>query len=203
MPDSTQISIRSSASGHAIWIDCLRLDGAVVDIEYRRVETGIGDKNADEQLDEGRPLGQSAEHEQVHGRQREADKGQDQAEEKEARQRILPAKARDLELLQRALIGQRAPQVQPFDDVAHADRLLLAQALAPAIGVAGKPRALLGAQFITLERHGFHARLELVAGQAPGSSVKTVANTAIPTSNAIRKAGSVRDLTTCSVMPRS
>ena len=39
-------------------------------------------------------LGQSSEHEHIDRGQREADKRQDQTEEKETRQRILPAKAR-------------------------------------------------------------------------------------------------------------
>ena len=47
----------------------------------------------------------------------------------------------------------------------HADRLFLAQALAAAIGFGGKARALLGAQFVALERDRLHARLQLIAAK--------------------------------------
>ncbi len=59
----------------------------------------------------------------------------------------------------------REPEIQAFDDVAHADRLLLAQALATAIGLHGQPRPLLGTQFLAFQGHRFHARLELVAAE--------------------------------------
>ena len=143
----------------------LALGGTVIDVEHRCVEAAIGNKDADEHLDQERLVRQSAEHEQIHQRQREADERKNKAEEQEARQRILTAKAGNLELLQRAFVGQRAPQIKAIDNVAHADRLFLAQTLAPAVGFGGKPGALLGAQLIALQSHGFHTVLELVAAK--------------------------------------
>ncbi len=61
----TQISIRSSASGQAQLDRLLALGGAVADVEDRRVEAGTGGDDADEQLDDRRLLGQSAQQEDI------------------------------------------------------------------------------------------------------------------------------------------
>ena len=110
-------------------------------------------------LIERRLVGQAAENEEIDGRQREADKRQDQAEEQEARQRVLAAEAGHLQLVQRVFVDQRPSQVEPLDDVAHAERLFFAQSLAAAVGFGGEAGALLGAQFVALERHRLHAAL--------------------------------------------
>jgi hypothetical protein len=72
-------------------------------------------------------------------------------------------------------------------------RLLLAQALAATIGLGGQPRALLGAQFVALQRDRLHARLERVAaeGRECGEQRREDGDA---TSRAMRKAGSVRVL---------
>ncbi len=168
----------------------LALGRPVGDVEHRRVEAAIGDHDAHEQLDEAGLVGKAAEHEDIEAGEREADERQHQAEEQEARQRVLAAKAGHPELGERALVGQRPAQVQPLDDVAHADRLLLAQALATPVGLVGQAGALLGAQFLALQRDAFMRDFSTSPPKA-GSSVKMVANTAMPTSKAMMNAGSI------------
>ncbi len=101
------------------------------------IEAGIGADDAHEQLDEHRLVLQPAQHEDVDHPEREADERQDEAEEQELRQRVLAAEAGHAQFLHGALVGQRPLQVEPIDDVAHADRLLLAQALAASLDLRG------------------------------------------------------------------
>src|SRR5690606_33726754 len=115
----------------------LALGGAVVDVENRRVEAAIGSEDADETLDDARLLRQAAEQEHVSGGSEEEDERQHKPEEQETRERILAAEAGDLQLGDGVLVGESPPKVEPVDDGAHAERLLLAQALAAAVGLGG------------------------------------------------------------------
>src|SRR6185295_7542068 len=92
-----------------------------------------------------------------------ADERQNEAEEKEPGQRVLATQACHLQLAERSLVDQRPPEVESLDDGLHANRLLLAQAFAAAIGLCCKAGALFGSQLVALKRDRLHARLELVA----------------------------------------
>jgi hypothetical protein len=109
--------------------------------------------------------GERAKHEDVEYAQHQADERQDQTKEQEARQRVLTAETGDLQLVERRFVDECPAQVEPLDDVAHTDRLLLAQALVAAVGFGGKAHALLGAQLVALKGNRLHAPLERISAQ--------------------------------------
>ena len=161
--DADQQQIERVRPGHLDRL--LALGSAIADVQHRCVKARISDHNTDEQLDEGRLLGETVHEEDIDRRQREEDERQHQAEEQEPGQRILAAEARHLQLGQRTFVDERPTQIQPLDDGAHAGRLLFAQALATPVGLRGKTGALLGAELVALEGDGLHAGLERVAAE--------------------------------------
>ena len=68
-------------SGWITCASCARLET----YSTGQVEAGIGDDDADEQLDQRRLVGQPAKHEDVERADGEPDEGQDEAEKQEAR----------------------------------------------------------------------------------------------------------------------
>jgi hypothetical protein len=103
-------------------------------------------------LNEEGLIGKAAQEIHICCSQREANEGQNETEEQELGQRVLAAKACDSQLGDGVLIGQCALEIKSLDDAAHTDRLLVAQAFSPALGLCGQAGALLGAQFVTLQR---------------------------------------------------
>ena len=88
--------------------------------------------------------GKTAEQEDVGGARRRRRRTAGEAEEQEQRQRVLAAEAGDLAAWSTVFSSTSARlQIEPLDDLAHAERLFLAQALAAPVGLGVQPGALL------------------------------------------------------------
>src|SRR5690606_40581809 len=103
---------RCTCSWPATLDRCLALCGASTDVENRRIKARIGHHDADEELDRGRLVRQTAEKEDVDQSERQPDKRQDQTEEQKLRQGVLATKTRYLQLGNGGLVRQRPLEVE-------------------------------------------------------------------------------------------
>ena len=142
----------------------------------------------------------AAEHEDVDHRKRKRDKRQHEAEEQQLRQRVVAAEARHAQLLDGVFVGECPPQIQPVHDAAACrPNCSLAQATALAVESAARRARCLAR---SSSRRAPPSAIRALSGSPPnaGMTVKTVANTARPTSSATMKPVSKSVLTIWSVM---
>jgi hypothetical protein len=133
-------------------------------VEDRRVEAEEADDDAD-RCAQHRPRAlQEAEAEDVgHGQEQEED-GEADAREEEDRQGVLGPEARDPEVLDRLLVGERPFEIQRLDDLGR-DAGVGAALAAPLALLGGQPRPFAGAHLVALDRHRLHPPAQLVSGQ--------------------------------------
>ncbi len=120
IPDSTQISIRSSASGQARLIECWRLSIAVGDEDVRRVEADIGDPERSAEMRIGSGLSARWPRHEDPRRPPTPKKtnGSRKRASEEHVQRILRTKAGGAQFVHGVFVDQRLAQVELLDDLA-------------------------------------------------------------------------------------
>ena len=111
-------------------------------------------------------MSQRAEPEQNGGCPGREYRRQDQAEEQEARQRVLAAAGG--QPAQGRLVDQRAAQVKALDKSGECGALV-AEVMAAAVGLCRQASPLLGTQLLALDRNRLHPILEPVATK-PGTN---------------------------------